>query len=579
MSKITLQTYNLSQHGISTDEISPSARAIITKLIDFGYQSFIVGGAVRDLLLKKHPKDFDIATNATPEEIKQVFGRECRIIGRRFRLAHVYHKREMFEVATFRGDSAEGSRLVKQGHIINDNVFGTIEQDAIRRDFTCNALYLDIENGNVLDYCSGVEDIKNAHLKFIGDDSKRIIEDPIRMIRAIRFQAKLGLNLSPETKKVFLKQYQTLTNVSAARLFDELVKLFHCGNAVVAYELMHELLIFEFIFPQASKAIKYDQSNTAFIHQALNSTDNRIRKNMGVTPIFLFACFLWPQLVFETKKKLAKGLPQYDAINKAANSVFESARKTVTVPRMVQIGIRNIWLLQLRLKTTQGKRVFLAFDHQRFRAAYDFLLLRAHESAEITALGKWWTYFQTLSKTQQKYLVFPKKKYTNKHVNLENITTYLGLGSNIGDSQQNVQAAIEHISQDKDINLENTAGLYLTKAWGKTDQQDFINTVIEIRTNLSPLNLLKRLQTIEKNLGRKKVEKWGPRIIDIDILVYGDFVVKLPQLSIPHPYITSRAFVLVPILEINPQITIPYYGKLHGYLDEDMKNNDILTIE
>lgn len=410
MSKIKLQTYNQSQHGVSTDEISPSARVIITRLIEQGYQAYIVGGAVRDLLLGKHPKDFDIATNATPDQIKDVFQRECRLIGRRFRLAHVYHNREMYEVATFRGMAQEGERVVKQGHIIKDNVFGTIEQDAIRRDFTCNALYMDIENGNILDYCDGYHDIAAKELHFIGEDSARIVEDPVRMIRAIRFQAKLGLTISNHTKQAILQNYKTLSNVSMARLFDELVKLFHCGNALHAYRLMNELRLFSLIFPQASKEINKQEYSIAFVENALKSTDSRIKSGKSVTPIFLFACFLWPLSVAKTQQLMQGGMAQYDAINKAANDVFIMTRRTLAIPRIVQIGIRNIWMLQFRFETIRGKKVFFTLEHQRFRAAYDFLILRKNESEHLKELGDWWSHIQTLSKTKQKELIFQKKK-------------------------------------------------------------------------------------------------------------------------------------------------------------------------
>lgn len=412
MTNIKLQTYNQSQHGISTDEISPSAQAIIYKLIEHDFKAYIVGGAVRDLLLKKHPKDFDIATNATPEQIKGIFGRECRLIGRRFRLAHVYHNREMYEVATFRGAEV-GEREVKNGHIIKDNVFGSIDQDAVRRDFTCNALYLDIENGNVLDFCQGVKDIQAHQLHFIGEAHTRIIEDPIRMIRAIRFQAKLDLTISEEIIQAIHKHHTTLSNVSTARLFDELIKLFHCGHAAIAYRLMNELMIFEHIFPYAIKAIEENENNSKFIGNALKSTDARIKSGKSVTPIFLFSCILWPLAVNKTQKHLDRGLPIYEALNRAANEVFEISRKTLMIPKMIQIGIRNIWQLQYRFLKNKGKKVFFTLDHPRFRAAYDFLLLRAHESEEMNELGQWWTKIQTLSKTKQKELIFPNNNRSN----------------------------------------------------------------------------------------------------------------------------------------------------------------------
>lgn len=410
MTKIKLQTYNQSEHGISSDKISPSARVIITRLLEQGFQAYIVGGAVRDLILEMHPKDFDIATNATPEQIKAVFGRECRLIGRRFRLAHVYHNREMYEVATFRGEENKGERVLKKGQIITDNVYGTLDQDSVRRDFTCNALYFDIENNTILDYCNGVRDIENKALVFIGNDSQRIIEDPVRMIRAIRFQSKLGLKVSTKMKAAIVEQYNTIANVSMARLFDELVKLFHCSNAFEAYNFMNEIQLFQKIFPQASYAIGHLVHDQEFIFKALKSTDLRIKSKKSVTPIFLFSCFLWPLAKHKSNKYQSKGNPPYDAMNKAANDVFEVTRKNISIPRIIQIGIRNIWLLQNRFEQTTSKKVFFTLDHQRFRAAYDFLILRDHENKEVEKLGQWWTHIQTLSKTKQKELIFSKKR-------------------------------------------------------------------------------------------------------------------------------------------------------------------------
>ncbi len=409
-----LQTYNQSQHGISCEDIFPSARAIMTKLLDHNYKAYIVGGAVRDLLLGQHPKDFDIATDATPEQIKNIFQNKCRLIGRRFRLAHVYHNREMYEVATFRGVAQEGDRVINKGHILRDNVFGEIDQDAIRRDFTCNALYFDIENNNVLDFCGGFDDINKNKLQFIGEAPKRIVEDPVRMIRAIRFQAKLGLIMTDDLCQAIQNYHNTIETVSVARLFDELVKLFHCGNAFKAFELMNELNLFKHIFPQAIKAINGHKNNVTLIHNALKSTDSRIKQNKSVTPIFLFACFLWPLALEKSKKLQQKGSNQYEAMNKAANEVFAISRKQLAIPKIIQIGIRNIWLLQNRFNFTRGKKVFFTLDHQRFRAAYDFLLLRKHESIEIKELGDWWTNIQTLSKNKQRDMVFPNKKPSKK---------------------------------------------------------------------------------------------------------------------------------------------------------------------
>ncbi len=575
LSKIKLQTYNQSQHGIDTGKISPSAQAIITKLIEHNFQAYIVGGAVRDLLLNKQPKDFDIATNATPDEIKNVFKRECRIIGRRFRLAHVYHNREMYEVATFRGAQEKGERELRKGQIVKDNIFGTIDQDAIRRDFTCNALYFDIQNANILDYCNGYKDISNNQLKFIGDDRTRIIEDPVRMIRAIRFQAKLGLQMSDNIIQATQSEHKTIANVSPARLFDELVKLFHCSNGIEAYKLMKKFNLFQFIFPKIHSSIDKDTSSKAFIERAFNSTDSRIAQGKSITPIFLFACFMWPFAQEIIDRLENKKVPLYEAVNTAANDTFIIARTRLAIPKVIQIGIRHIWLLQYRFYSMKGKKVFTTLEHPRFRAAYDFLLLRRSESSELETMAQWWTDIQKLTVQKQKELIFPPRVKKIK-LSPKSHACYLGLGSNIGDSKANILKAIKLIDKSPHINLQEKASLYLTKPWGKKDQQDFINTAIKIQTKLKPLDLLDELKKIEIEMGRTNGEKWGPRIIDIDILLYGNNVVKQQQLEIPHPYITERNFVIVPLLELNNEIIIPKKGKLTNYSDDKAEENSII---
>ena len=572
VTKIKLQTYNRSQHGISSEKISPSARVIMTQLLDKGYQAYIVGGAVRDLLLNKSPKDFDIATNATPEQIKEIFNKHCRIIGRRFRLAHVYHNREMYEVATFRGTGDKGSKVVKNGHILQDNNYGTIEQDAIRRDFTCNALYFDIENDTILDYCDGVSDLKEKKLKFIGDDAQRIIEDPIRMIRVVRFYAKLGLEILPHTHSAILSQHKTIANVSPARLFDELVKLFHCGNAQIAFNKLNELRIFGFLFPLAKKAFQDNLIHQQFINNALMSTDLRIQNNKSVTPLFLFSCFFWPFMQQKMQALMAKNIPPYEALNKASNISLHASRDFVAIPKIIQIGIRNIWMLQYRFQTTKGKKVFSTLEHQRFRAAYDFLILRKHESQELDELGQWWTTIQTLSKTKQKELIFQKRNNSYE-------ISYLGLGSNQGDSKSIIVKAIKLISHTNGIRLQKIAPYYKSQAWGKTDQPDFINTVIKIKTNLLPQQLLKALLLIEKKLGRIREEKWGPRLIDIDILTLGNKVVNKQHLTIPHPHITERNFVLLPLLDLDNEISIPKFGKLSTFCEKGSFENQISKLD
>lgn len=575
LSKIKLQSYNQSQHGIDTDKISPSAQAIIIKLLENNFQAYIVGGAIRDLLLNKQPKDFDIATNATPDEIKNIFKRECRIIGRRFRLAHVYHNREMYEVATFRGAHEQGERELKKGQIVRDNIFGTIDQDAIRRDFTCNALYFDIQNANILDYCHGYKDISNNQLKFIGKDRTRIIEDPVRMIRAIRFQAKLGLRMSDKINQAMKSEYQTIANVSPARLFDELIKLFHCGNGIEAYRLMKQYNLFQYIFPKIHSAIDYNTHSKAFLERAFNSTDLRISQGKSITPIFLFACFMWPFARDIIDRLENKKVPLYEAVNTAANETFIVARTRLAIPKVIQIGIRHIWLLQYRFYSMKGKKVFSTLEHPRFRAAYDFLLLRRSESPELEGLAQWWTDIQKLSAQEQKKIIFPPRVKKIK-LSAKSHCCYLGLGSNVGNSQDNILRAIQLIDESTNLNLQQTASMYLTKPWGKTDQQNFVNTVIQIKTRLKPLDLLTELKRIEAEMGRTPGEKWGPRVIDVDILLYGNNVVKQQQLEIPHPYLTERDFVITPLLELNNEIIIPKKGKLIKYAHKDSGKNTVI---
>ena len=281
-----LITYHQSEHRLPPGEISEATKKIIDKLVEHGFEAYLGGGAVRDLLLGLHPKDFDIATSATPEDIKRIFKGKCRIIGRRFRLAHVYMGSSIYEVATFRG-SDEGDRVMKKGQIIRDNVFGTIDQDAIRRDFSCNALYYDMHEETILDFAAGVHDLKKGELKLIGNPNKRFIEDPVRMLRAVRFHAKLGLKLTDDMKQDIINNRQYLNNVPTARLFDEAVKMFHCGNMEIAYNTLTELKLFEILFPQAAKIAASEEIWHEFLIQAFRNTDHRLQNGQSVTPVFL----------------------------------------------------------------------------------------------------------------------------------------------------------------------------------------------------------------------------------------------------------------------------------------------------
>jgi len=418
--KQKLITYKHQQHHLPEQEISPAAVAIIKQLNDAGYDAYIVGGAIRDLLLGLHPKDFDISTNATPEDIKNIFKHKCRIIGRRFRLAHIYFNGCIYEVATFRGISESGERVLRQGQIIRDNSFGTIEQDSVRRDFTCNALYYDISKKHILDFVGGFKDIKAGVLKLIGDPNTRYLEDPVRMLRSIRFHSKLGLDLPEKLQQSILKNRKTLANVPAARLFDEVVKIFHCGSIKHAFKHMIQLKIFAQLFPNSTAIILENDQARQFLSNAFRNTDHRLKNGQSVTPVFLMSCVLWLEFLDSYKLLVANGKQPHDALHETTNQIMTTQRKIVAIPKAIQTGIRQIWMMQLRFKRMYGKSVYTTLHHPRFRAAYDFLLLRAEIHPHLQKKAQFWTNIQELSPEGIKSLIFgkqiKKKKITSELV-------------------------------------------------------------------------------------------------------------------------------------------------------------------
>ncbi len=403
-----LITYAKNEHRLPTAEINPAAKKIIAKLVENGFEAYLVGGAVRDLLLGLHPKDFDIATEATPEEIKSIFKGKCRIIGRRFRLAHIYMGNCIYEVATFRG-SDPGDRVIKKGQIIRDNVFGTLDQDALRRDFSCNALYYDVIEENILDFADGVKDLKTGELRLIGNPSTRFIEDPVRMLRAIRFYAKLGLALTDEMKQCIINNRHHLSKVPAARLFDETVKLFHCGHMEIAFNALTELKVTELLFPNAAKIVEQNPLWKDFLITAFRNTDNRLKNGLSVTPVFLTACVLWLEFIPIYHRLCEQGKNSHDALHEAASQVMVNQRDVLMIPKAIQNGVRQMWMLQLRFKKMFGKGVYSTLHHPRFRAGYDFLLLRGSINSELAAKAEFWTNIQTMAPEGVKSLIFGKK--------------------------------------------------------------------------------------------------------------------------------------------------------------------------
>ena len=365
-----------------------------------GYESYLVGGGVRDLLLGREPKDFDVATNATPEEVKALF-RNCRLIGRRFRLAHVHFGREIIEVATFRGshDGNGSEGAAEDGMILRDNVYGTLEEDAWRRDFTINSLYYDIRDFSVVDYTGGLEDLEAGLLRVIGDAEQRYREDPVRMLRAIRFAAKLGFRIHPDSEAPIFELGETLEAVPPARLYEEVLKLFLTGHGVASFELLRHYDLFRHLFPLTDACLAEEEDG--FPHQlvlrGLENTDARVAEGKPVTPAFLFAVLLWEPVHARAEALRAEGMSEIQALQVAGDTVIAQSIRHVALPKRFSLQSREIWVMQARLPRRNGKRAARLLAMPRFRAAYDFLLLRAENGDEaLQELAQWWTDFQAV---------------------------------------------------------------------------------------------------------------------------------------------------------------------------------------
>jgi poly(A) polymerase len=373
------------------DQLCPRATEVVRELQDAGYKAFIVGGSVRDLLLGKHPKDFDVATDATPEQVKQVFPR-CRLIGRRFRLAHVRRNGVLVEVATFRGaHDAEGGEL-HNGRIIRDNVWGTLEEDALRRDFTINALFLDPVGGDISDFTGGYEDLAARRLSLVGNPETRYREDPVRLLRAARFVAKLGVEADAETGEPIAQLAPLLSDIPPARLFEEVCKLFLTGHAMRSFEALQRFGLSATLFP-ASQPSGTGGKVVAdpLLLQALRNTDERVSKDLPVTPSFLFAALLWQPVWKAAQKLMDRGEAMHDALLLASDPVFDRQAERTAIPRRFSAVARQIWVMQARFNRTSGKRWKRVLADRSFRAAYDFLLLRAEQDPELKPLAEFWT--------------------------------------------------------------------------------------------------------------------------------------------------------------------------------------------
>lgn len=368
------------QHPISRKSISPGALRVLYRLHEAGHGAFLVGGAVRDLLIGRQPKDFDVATDATPEQVKALF-RNCRLIGRRFRLAHVVFGREIVEVATFRSNADDGSgdrETHEGGRLLRDNVYGTIEEDAVRRDFTANALYYAIEDFSVRDYVGGFEDVRNRVLKLIGDPEQRYREDPVRMLRAVRLAAKLGFSIDAATAAPIPLLAPLLREAAPARLFEECLKLFLSGHGEASFLGLEAHGLLPILFPESAAAMASNRSGTLrrVVLEGLRNTDARVAADEPVSPAFLFALLLWPAYCHALIGLQAAGANAAEAQRRAADRVTLHQLTTIALPRRFSLPMQEIWLLQTRFPLRQRKRVVRTLSHPRFRAAFDFLLLR-----------------------------------------------------------------------------------------------------------------------------------------------------------------------------------------------------------
>jgi len=386
-----------SEHSLSRQQISESALKVLYRLNKAGYRACLVGGGVRDVLLGKQPKDFDVATNATPDEVSALF-KNCRLIGRRFRLAHIRYGREIIEVATFRQHAPDSAKtqLNTEGRILRDNTFGSIEEDALRRDFTVNALYYDINDFSLLDYADGINDLKSSTLKLIGDPATRYQEDPVRMLRAVRFAAKLDFTIEKQAEQAIFDCGHLLKDIPAARLYDEILKIFHSGHAIKAYQLLRQYQLFQYLFPDLDKYLKSEPAEAVldFIEQALVNTDSRVRDNKPLSPAFIFASLLWPLVHQRAIQLQAEKISTMPALQTAGSEIFSTQVKTIAVPRRFSQISRNIWNMQPRFSNTRGKQPLRLLNHPNFRAAYDFFCIQSMVGLTTFQLCQWWTDFQ-----------------------------------------------------------------------------------------------------------------------------------------------------------------------------------------
>jgi poly(A) polymerase len=397
-------TYGISKHGIDASHVSKAALEVCTGLQSAGFEAYVVGGAVRDMLLAREPKDFDVATSATPEQVVRVF-RRARIIGRRFRIVHVMSGRELIEVTTFRADKDEGdAKTDEHGRVLADNTYGTLATDAARRDLTVNAMYYNPATAQVLDFHGGMADLTKRTLRMIGDPATRYREDPVRMLRIARFAAKLEFTIHPHSFKPIEELKGLVGNCPPSRLFDEVQKLLMSGYAVRTLDTLRELKLSQGLLPVMDIVRSHPEGET-FVRLAMQNTDERVNAGKSTTPAFLFASLLWYEVLGKAKQLVAKGESSFPAREAAMTHVLEVQCETLAIPRRYTTDMRDIWAMQLRFEQV-AKRSLSILSHPRFRAGYDFFLLRCEAGEQPAHLGALWTEMHAVETREQATALF-----------------------------------------------------------------------------------------------------------------------------------------------------------------------------
>eukprot|EP01030_Chromulinospumella_sphaerica_P002587 gene2587-2530_t len=607
-----------SVHGINPELVDRRAAEVVQTLKDAGFEAYIVGGAVRDLLLGLRPKDFDVATNATPEQVKGLF-RRAFIIGKRFRIVHVVHGRgrehEVIEVSTFRAyldNSAAGQvsgnektskaqlagmqhAVDASGRVLRDNVWGPQDEDATRRDFTVNAMYYDPVSQIVVDYHKGIQDAKKKTLRMIGDPATRYREDPVRIIRAVRFAAKLsplGFTIDAKSAAPLVQSQALLAEVPQSRMFDEMLKLLQTGHAIATIEQLKKLGMAKGIYPLLDVAV--ERADTPFVKAALVDTDRRVNEGKPVAPSFLLACVLWEDVRNGWQERLNQRQHPLPALQEAIDEVFDKRIGDVSGRGKLAADMREIWVMQPRFEKRVGNTPFGMVMQPRFRAGFDFMRLRADVGEVEEALAEWWQDFQAADDERRDDLMDQAKEEQrarqkaqqpvvkrvprNAPVAAPRAAGPAGdaevseegaefategsapkkrrrrrrLGANLGEREAALRKALATLGQYPGTRVLRVSPLY-GSAPVDAGGPDYLNAVAEVATTLTPEALLQALQAIEQSAGRERPYRNAPRTLDLDILWFGDQVIDTPTLTVPHPRMAERAFVLRPLADLVPE--------------------------